>query len=122
VGDVVRVGCDARYCVKRRLWPAAGVPGDGDGKSDVPCLEPCAVMLEFARRVARLSVGPPRTLVLEDSGDEGVLAALENAAQASAEPGPVGDAAIAPDATPRFRLLPGKHRRQVGPVAPREAA
>ena len=47
--------CDARFCLKRRLWTAPGLAADEAGaKSVIPCLEPCAVLLEFARKAVRL--------------------------------------------------------------------
>ena len=52
--QVTRVCCDARHCLKRRLWTAPGLaPDAADAKSLIPCLEPCAVMLEFARKAVR---------------------------------------------------------------------
>jgi hypothetical protein len=50
---VVRATCGVGRCLKRRLWEAPGLPADGAGKSDLPCLEPCAVLLDAARRAAR---------------------------------------------------------------------
>jgi len=48
--------CSARYCLKQRLWTVEGQPVDqGQGKSIVPCLEPCAILLEYARKVVRAS-------------------------------------------------------------------
>lgn len=51
---VITTGCDARHCLKRRLWSVAGLaPDEAAGKSVIPCLEPCAVLLESARKAAR---------------------------------------------------------------------
>jgi hypothetical protein len=51
---VITRGCDAAQCLKRRLWTATGLPPDSPGqKSLIPCLEPCAVLLELARKSAR---------------------------------------------------------------------
>jgi sirohydrochlorin cobaltochelatase len=51
---VIRQGCDAAHCLKRRLWSVAGLEPDAAGqKSLIPCLEPCAVLLEQARKTAR---------------------------------------------------------------------
>ena len=51
---VVEAGCAAAVCLDRRCWRADGVPPDpGIGKSDVPCLEPCAVFRAFAQACAR---------------------------------------------------------------------
>jgi hypothetical protein len=48
--------CSARYCLKQRLWTVAGLPSDQlGGKSLIPCLEPCAILLEYARKVVRTS-------------------------------------------------------------------
>jgi hypothetical protein len=54
-GAAILACCHADFCLKRRLWSVAGLATDGAGqKSVIPCLEPCALMLEFARKVARL--------------------------------------------------------------------
>ncbi|HEX4121277.1 MAG TPA: DR2241 family protein [Verrucomicrobiae bacterium] len=54
-GAAVRACCHRDFCLKRRLWSVPGLAADGTGeKSIIPCLEPCAVLLEFARKVARL--------------------------------------------------------------------
>ncbi len=48
--------CSARYCLKQRLWTVEGFPADQlEGKSVIPCLEPCAILLEYARKVVRTS-------------------------------------------------------------------
>lgn len=47
--------CDRRFCLKQRCWTVAGLEPDGvTEKSLIPCLEPCAVLLEFARKAMRL--------------------------------------------------------------------
>jgi hypothetical protein len=54
-GRVAVACCDARFCLKRRLWTVPGLAADEpDAKSVIPCLEPCAVLLEFARKTVRL--------------------------------------------------------------------
>jgi hypothetical protein len=54
-GAAIRACCDVDFCLKRRLWSVGGLAPDAAGqKSIIPCLEPCALMLEFARKVARL--------------------------------------------------------------------
>jgi hypothetical protein len=58
-GAAIRACCHADFCLKRRLWTVDGLkPGDADQKSVIPCLEPCALMLEFARKAARLEQNP----------------------------------------------------------------
>ena len=54
-GQMARAGCHRRFCLKRRLWTVPGLPADDAAeKSLIPCLEPCAVLMEFARTVVRL--------------------------------------------------------------------
>jgi hypothetical protein len=54
-GAVMRACCHADFCLKRRLWGINGLAPEPTGqKSAIPCLEPCAILLEFARKVARL--------------------------------------------------------------------
>lgn len=77
--QVIRACCDARFCLKRRLWTVEGlVPDTTDTKSLIPCLEPCAVMLEFARKAVRIEQeeGKP-TLTLAPSEVASLLAVLE---------------------------------------------
>jgi hypothetical protein len=51
----IRACCHADFCLKRRLWSVDGLAPDApEQKSAIPCLEPCAILLEFARKVARL--------------------------------------------------------------------
>ena len=53
--QVIRAGCAKEFCLKRRCWTVAGLsPDDVAEKSLIPCLEPCAVLLEFARKAMRL--------------------------------------------------------------------
>jgi hypothetical protein len=67
---VARTCCHKDFCLKRRLWTVGGAasdkPDDSTEKSIIPCLEPCAILLESARKTARLeqrqiavAAGPP---------------------------------------------------------------
>lgn len=54
VGEVLHACCNRDACLKRRLWTVATLePEAADGKSLIPCLEPCAVLLEAARKAMR---------------------------------------------------------------------
>lgn len=80
-GQVICACCDARFCLKRRLWTVDGLaPDAADAKSLIPCLEPCAVLLEFARKAVRIEQeeGKP-TLTLAPSEVASLLAALDAA-------------------------------------------
>jgi hypothetical protein len=51
---MVRKCCAREFCLKRRFWDIGGLaPEVVDQKTVIPCLEPCAILLEFARKVVR---------------------------------------------------------------------
>ena len=79
--QVIRACCDARFCLKRRLWTVQGLPPDtADAKSLIPCLEPCAVLLEFARKAVRIDQEENKpTLTLAPSEVASILGALDTA-------------------------------------------
>lgn len=53
--QVIRACCHSQFCLKQRLWNVEGLaPDELADKSPIPCLEPCALMLEFARTAMRL--------------------------------------------------------------------
>ncbi len=53
--QVISACCHSRFCLKRRFWTVEGLaPDSAESKSPIPCLEPCAVLLEFARKAARI--------------------------------------------------------------------
>jgi 4Fe-4S iron-sulfur cluster binding domain/DR2241 stabilising domain len=53
--EAIRAGCHQQFCLKRRLWTVAGLAADPPAeKSLIPCLEPCAVLLEFVRSAVRM--------------------------------------------------------------------
>lgn len=77
--QVIRACCDARFCLKHRLWTVDGLAPDAPAaKSRIPCLEPCAMMLEFARKAVRIEQeeGKP-TITLAPSEVASLLAALD---------------------------------------------
>ncbi len=52
---MIRACCHKKFCLKQRLWSIKGLPPDSpEEKSRIPCLEPCAILLEFGRKVMRL--------------------------------------------------------------------
>jgi len=78
--SVVRSGCDAAFCLRRRLWTVPGGAADSETeKSAIPCLEPCALLLEFSRQAAcgLEDGGWPVTLGAADSAS--LVAALDHA-------------------------------------------
>jgi hypothetical protein len=80
VARVIRATCDARFCLKQRLWSVEGLPADpAAAKSLIPCLEPCALLLEFARKAARFEQEDQFALTLAASEVETLRAALQRA-------------------------------------------
>ena len=76
---VIKACCDSKFCLKQRLWTVAGLKGDSvESSSVIPCLEPCAVFLEFARKAARIEQEDKAMVSLGASELETVIAALEN--------------------------------------------
>jgi len=80
---VITAGCDSKFCLKQRLWTVAGLEADApeiqDNSSAIPCLEPCAVFLEFARKAARMEQEGRATVALGASELETLAASLETA-------------------------------------------
>lgn len=87
--EVIRVCCAKQFCLKRRLWTSEGLAPDAvEGKSIIPCLEPCAVWLEFARKAMRILQEPAVPVSMSASELETLQAALE----AAIAPGASGEA------------------------------
>jgi hypothetical protein len=80
-GDVVLVAracCRKEFCLKHRLWTVEGLAAETAGeKSLIPCLEPCALLLEFARTAARIEQQEKRGVSLARSEMETCATALE---------------------------------------------
>ena len=54
--EVINTVCDKTRCLKHRLWTVAEILVDPPAaKSLIPCLEPCAVLMESARKELRAS-------------------------------------------------------------------
>lgn len=77
---VARSCCHESFCLKRRLWSVEGAAPDSvDEKSLIPCLEPCAVMLEFARKAMRIEQEDKLKADLSLAEPAAIHAALEAA-------------------------------------------
>jgi hypothetical protein len=83
--EVARACCHRRFCLKQRLWTVKGSPPDAAAeKSLIPCLEPCAILLEFARTVMRLEQNEPFRVPASVAERENLAASLEQMARAPA--------------------------------------
>ena len=106
--QMIRACCHSRFCLKRRLWTVPGLdPDAADAKSVIPCLEPCAVLLEFARKAARLEQEEKITATVAPSDLETLRAALEQTLAAPASTGREADF-NSPANPRRVQLLLGK--------------
>ena len=77
VRDLARAGCHRDFCLKQRLWGGPGLAADEAGeKSVMPCLEPCAMLLEFARKSMRLEQEGKASPSVSSGDLETLLAAL----------------------------------------------
>jgi hypothetical protein len=102
--QAVEACCGATLCLKRRYWSVPGLDADTAGaeKSEVPCLEPCAVMLEWGRKVVRMdqvatqaveSGASPLSWSMTPDEAKSLLAALELAQSTPDNDGRFGDVA-----------------------------
>ena len=83
VAQLARAGCHGQFCLKQRLWQAGNQAAeDAREKSLIPCLEPCALLLEFARFTARTAQQEKRVIALAPDEIETCILALEQVAQA----------------------------------------
>lgn len=72
--QVALAGCHARCCTRRRLWTIGDRPPEPPlGKSEVPCLEPCALVLELARRAQKSAASEERSQLTLTQSDLAVL-------------------------------------------------
>lgn len=68
---MARACCDRRFCLKRRLWTVGDLEADeAESKTILPCLEPCAVLLEFARKIARFEQDESTPAVLASANSD----------------------------------------------------
>src|SRR5262249_26840995 len=73
--QVARACCHKNWCLKRRIWVVSGLaPEPVEAKSLIPCLEPCAILLELARKSVRMK--QEKKLQLELSPSEAVTLAV----------------------------------------------
>ena len=76
--DVVSACCDARFCLKQRLWTDGNLPADeAVSKSVIPCLEPCAILMEFARKIVRLEQETKMEIPLSATEIESMVGVLD---------------------------------------------
>jgi hypothetical protein len=84
--QVTKACCAGSFCLKRRLWTAGLLaPDPAEEKSLIPCLEPCALLLEFARTAMRIEQQEKVPLGIAP-GDAATIQAALNAALGHSAP------------------------------------
>jgi len=102
---VIRACCHKEFCLKRRFWRVDGLTADeAEEKSLIPCLEPCAVLLEFARKAVRIEQEEKVELPLSQSEALSLKAALQTALEHPDREASAGDFG-APANPRRLQLL-----------------
>lgn len=102
---VARAGCHPDCCTRRRRWTVGDRPPEPEvGKSEVPCLEPCALVLELARRTAKAVTSEERSHVTLAQGDLAILDLLLESALRNPDPS-VREGDLSALANPRRILL-----------------
>ena len=77
--DVARAGCHPCCCTRQRLWTVGDRPPETSvKKSVVPCLEPCALLLELARREQKSHATEERSTVILTQSELAILDNLFN--------------------------------------------
>lgn len=114
---VARAVCQKRFCVKDRRWT---VGDESSSRTEegmaIPCLDPCAILLDAARKAARTAQEPPIDLELAPSDLELMLGAVEQSIQAA-----LADPAAGTETDPRRLQLLLEKYRPVLEAAPRVA-
>lgn len=83
---VIRACCAREVCLKRRWWTVKGLsPDDASVKSIVPCLEPCALLLDLARLAVSEKSGPVTPLSCEEKQALGRAAEMPDSAVPAAD-------------------------------------
>ena len=116
----ISAGCAARFCLRDRRWTVAGLaPDDSGSKSLIPCLEPCALLLDLARRAQLLAQGEPVKIALAAADLDSLLHALDVALEQTA--GEVREGDTGASQNPRRLALVREHLRSLKPPSPTPA-
>jgi hypothetical protein len=112
--NVTRAACHRRFCLKQRRWTVSGLEVDSAAlKSEIPCLEPCAVLLELARKATRVEQEDKLSVQLSRSELESFLAAAEIAITSGVASEKVGNVAASTNPR-RLQLLIEKFKDEAG--------
>ncbi len=118
--DLGHACCGMALCCKLRAWTvdSSGTSGTTDALR-IPCLEPCAVALEFARQAAKLESGPQMTLTIPEAEFQTLMAGLKIALSGLTQPGEdLAEGALGDPGNPRrIELLLQRIRPELQEIA-----
>jgi hypothetical protein len=79
-GRMISACCHSQFCLKRRFWTVQGLaPDKPSEKSAIACLEPCAILLEFARKAMRIEQAEMKNMTLSTEDLQTIREALTQA-------------------------------------------
>jgi hypothetical protein len=85
-GRMIQACCHPQFCLKQRFWTVEGLsPDKTTEKSTISCLEPCAVLLEFARKAMRIEQAEVKNLSISIEDLETISESLRYALEHPAE-------------------------------------
>ena len=76
VNELAAACCHDSFCLKTRRWNVNGIREEAD--AGIPCLEPCAVLMEFARKAVRISQEDSVEVSLSASEIDSLLVGIEH--------------------------------------------
>jgi hypothetical protein len=110
---VARACCHPRFCLKQRLWTVGQeVAEREEGAPTIACLEPCAILLEMARKAMRIEQESKITVELPVSDWETITEALEQILKEKSQNGKAAELS-APLSPRRVELVLEKCREQM---------
>lgn len=116
VNQIADACCAGQFCLKQRVWTVSAEDTQPTADPDcIPCLEPCAILLEFARKAVRIDQEEPIELALASSELETLLKALNT--KRSGESG--REAEFGDAGNPRRQLLVRNKIERILAHAPR---
>lgn len=87
VEQLARAGCHPSCCTRRRVWTVGDRPPESEeGKTEVPCLEPCALVMELARRTEKAITSEERSQLSLTQGDLAIIDLLIESALRHPDP------------------------------------
>ena len=83
--EIIQACCPESLCLKKRHWDVTANHPPNGPKYSIPCLEPCPILLEFARKAVRMSQEKQSRIQVSESEIETLIAALGADSPASGE-------------------------------------